>query len=72
LEKALDYLANLSFSADQVSFLRRHPVFAHVKPELTRCMVVVNLVDPINLDEVVAGTEGAKLVLPALLGSFRR
>lgn len=30
LEQALDYLEHLSFSSEQIEFLRRHPAFAHV------------------------------------------
>jgi nicotinate phosphoribosyltransferase len=31
LEQALDYLESLSFSREQIDFLRRHPTFAHVR-----------------------------------------
>ncbi|HXZ97847.1 MAG TPA: hypothetical protein VED24_00610, partial [Candidatus Acidoferrum sp.] len=30
LEQALDYLFNLSFTDDQIQFLRRHPSFGHI------------------------------------------
>lgn len=33
LEQALDYLRNLSFSADEIAYLRSLPVFAHVGAE---------------------------------------
>jgi nicotinate phosphoribosyltransferase len=32
LEQALDYLEHLRFSADEIEFLRRQPVFSHVSP----------------------------------------
>ena len=33
LEQALDYLSSLSFSADQIDYLREHPSFKHVSRE---------------------------------------
>jgi nicotinate phosphoribosyltransferase len=33
LEQALDYLFNLSFTDDQIQFLRRHPSFGHISRE---------------------------------------
>jgi nicotinate phosphoribosyltransferase len=32
LAQAVDYLLNLSFSGDEIDFLRRHPQFAHASP----------------------------------------
>lgn len=32
LEQALDYILNLSFSDEQIQFLRRHPSFQHISP----------------------------------------
>lgn len=33
LEQALDFLENFSFSRDDIDFLRKHPVFRHVRSE---------------------------------------
>jgi nicotinate phosphoribosyltransferase len=33
LEQAVDYLQHLSFAPEQLDYLRRHPTFAHVKPD---------------------------------------
>ena len=33
LEQALEYLENVSFSRDEVDYLRRHPMFGRIHPE---------------------------------------
>lgn len=33
LEQSIEYLENVSFSPDEIAYLRRHPIFAHIRPE---------------------------------------
>jgi nicotinate phosphoribosyltransferase len=33
LEQALEYLENVSFSRDEIDYLRQHPMFRHIRPE---------------------------------------
>ena len=33
VEQSLEYLENVNFSADEIAYLRRHPLFAHIRPE---------------------------------------
>ena len=33
LEQALEYLEHVNFSRDEIAYLRRHPIFRHIRPE---------------------------------------
>jgi nicotinate phosphoribosyltransferase len=33
LEQALQYLENVNFTAEEIDYLRRHPMFRHIRPE---------------------------------------
>ena len=33
LEQALEYLEHVNFSGDEIAYLRRHPIFRHIRPE---------------------------------------
>src|ERR1700690_2992134 len=33
LQQALEYLENVSFSQDEIAYLKRHPIFRHIRPE---------------------------------------
>jgi len=33
LEQALEYLENVNFAADEIAYLRRHPIFGHIRQE---------------------------------------